>query len=107
MNLKNLKPTRIRVAMILTLAVLLLMVTITLAQSGGDFSLSSWTINNGGGESNGGSFSVSAVLGRPDAGALMDGGQFRLQGGFGPPENQGPTQPPAGDGVYLPMIVTQ
>jgi len=107
MKLKPIKPNRFRVAIILTLAMLLLMTAMVLAQSGGDFSLSQWTINNGGGESSGGSFAVSATLGQPDAGVLMSGGQFGLQGGFGLPENPGSTQPPADHDVYLPMVVMQ
>ena len=107
MKLNDIKPTRIKVAIILTLAMFLLMTAIVLAQSGGDYSLSQWTVNNGGGVSNGGSFAVSATLGQPDAGALMSGGQFGLQGGFGPPEDPGSTQPPADHDVYLPMVVVQ
>jgi hypothetical protein len=105
MKFKSIRPTKIRVAMMATLAMLLLMTAIVLAQSGGDFSLSQWTINNGGGTSNGGSFAVSATLGQPDAGALMSGGQFGLQGGFLPSDPSGANPPKGGNDIYLPLIV--
>ena len=107
MNLKPIKIIRLRVAIILTLAMLLLMTAMVLAQSRGDFSLSQWTINNGSGTSNGGSFAVSATLGQPDAGALMSGGQFGLKGGFAPPEEPGVTLPPTDHDVYLPMVLVR
>jgi hypothetical protein len=41
------------------------------------------TIDGGGGASSGGSFSLSATIGQPDAGTLS-GGNYTLQGGFWP-----------------------
>ena len=107
MNLKPIKITRFRVALILTLTMLLLMTAVTLAQSGGDFSLTQWAINNGGGESSGGSFAISATLGQPDAGAEMSGGQFALQGGFSLPEDPGVTPSSTDHDVYLPMVLME
>jgi hypothetical protein len=44
-----------------------------LAQSGGDYDLSWWTVDNGGGDSAGGTYTVNGTIGQPDAGALMSG----------------------------------
>ena len=50
---------------------------------GGDFDLSWYTIDGGGGTSTGGNFELSGTIGQPDAGA-MAGGDFELAGGFWP-----------------------
>jgi uncharacterized membrane protein len=52
-----------------------------LASSGGDYELSWWTIDGGGGTSSGGDYSVSGTIGQPDAGS-MSGGDYSLGGGF-------------------------
>jgi hypothetical protein len=41
------------------------------------------TIDGGGGASSGGSYSIGATIGQPDAGA-MSGGRFSIAGGFWP-----------------------
>jgi len=46
------------------------------------YSVDWFTIDGGGGTSTGGVYSVSGTIGQPDAGALMSGGNFTLQGGF-------------------------
>lgn len=91
----------------LTIAALLAMTSIVLAQSGGDYALSWWTVDNGGGASNGGAYTLSGAIGQPDAGALMSGGQFSAQGGFWSPDSAGASPPPGGHDVYLPLIVTE
>ena len=48
---------------------------------GGDFDLSWYTIDGGGGESSGARFAVAGTIGQPDAG-VMAGGDFSLSGGF-------------------------
>ncbi len=52
-----------------------------LAQTGGGFDLSWWTVDCGGGVSASGPFSMTMSLGQPDAGQ-MSGGAFTLSGGF-------------------------
>jgi hypothetical protein len=52
------------------------------AQSGGQFDLSWSTIDNGGGASSGGQFTVTGTAGQPDASTPLTGGQFSLTGGF-------------------------
>jgi hypothetical protein len=53
--------------------------TSALAQN---YSIDWYTIDGGGGTSTGGVYSVTGTIGQPDAGALMTGGNYTLQGGF-------------------------
>ena len=46
------------------------------------YSIGWYTIDGGGGTSTGGVYSVTGTIGQPDAGALMTGGNYTLQGGF-------------------------
>jgi hypothetical protein len=46
------------------------------------YSIDWFTIDGGGGTSTGGVYSVSGTIGQPDAGAVMTGGNYSLQGGF-------------------------
>lgn len=79
-------------------------VSMALAQGGGNTTLSWWTIDNGGGESAGGGYSIAGTIGQPDAGILLSGGQFTLQGGFWTFSNANGL--PAGpQSVYLPLIL--
>lgn len=88
-----------RAAILLTLAILLLLTSITLAQSGNGYDLSWWTVDDGGGHSEGqGGYTLYGTVGQPDAGAL-EGGEYSLSGGFW-----------AGGGtvehrVYLPLVL--
>ena len=70
-----------RNVMILTLAVILLLwVSVALAQGGYD--LSWWTVDGGGYTfSEGGGYSLGGTIGQPDAGVLSGGG-YTLSGGF-------------------------
>jgi hypothetical protein len=52
-----------------------------LALSAADYSITSFTIDGGGGASTGGQFSLTGTIGQPEAGVLS-GGQFTLQSGF-------------------------
>ncbi len=49
--------------------------------AGGDFDLSWYTIDGGGGTSTGDGFVLRGTIGQPDAGTLS-GGDFELRGGF-------------------------
>jgi hypothetical protein len=65
---------------------LLLLVSIAVAgrakaSSGGDYELSWWTIDGGGGSSSGGSYALSGTIGQPDAGSAS-GGDYQVSGGF-------------------------
>lgn len=48
-----------------------------------DLSITSYTIDGGGGTSSGGTFTLSGTIGQPDAGTLSNG-SLVLQGGFWP-----------------------
>ena len=59
----------------------LIIVSVSFGQTGGDYDLTWSTINGGGGTSSGGDFVLSGTIGQPDAGT-MAGGDYRLEGGF-------------------------
>ena len=59
------------------------------------YNLDRWTVDSGGGTSNGGNYHMNATLGQPDAGALS-GGNYRLEGGFWGSELQ--------HKMYLPLL---
>jgi hypothetical protein len=59
----------------------LLIVSIAVAQSSGNYDLSWSTIDGGGGSSIGGSYSLSGTIGQPDA-TVSSGGSYALNGGF-------------------------
>ena len=63
----------------LTLAALLLLVSVALAQ--GDYDISWFTVDGGGGNSIGGPYTLSGTTGQPDAGVLS-GGTYAVTGGF-------------------------
>ncbi len=52
-----------------------------LASSGGDYELSWWTVDGGGGVSSGGEYSLSGTIGQHDTGT-MSGGEYGVAGGF-------------------------
>jgi hypothetical protein len=63
----------------------LLAVPLTLAQSGGGYGISWWTVDGGGdalfGSSAPGTYTLTGTSGQPDAG-LLTGGGYILEGGF-------------------------
>ena len=76
----------------LAIALLLSGMPVALAQTGGPYDLS-WHNIGPGGSASGGSYSLDASIGQPDA-ATMSGGSYTLTGGFLP---AGPTCALAGD----------
>ncbi len=46
------------------------------------FSIPWWTIDNGGGASQGGSYDLSGTIGQLDAGGNLTGGNYSLKSGF-------------------------
>jgi hypothetical protein len=77
------KPVTQRTLIIL-LAVYFPLTAPALAQSGGDYNLSWFTIDGGGGTSSSGDYRLESSIGQPDAGPLMSGGEYTLVGGFLP-----------------------
>ena len=65
-------------------ALTILITAIAFAQSsGGDFELTKSTIDNGGGTSSGGGFSITGTIGQPDANRQTSTGVgFSVAGGF-------------------------
>jgi hypothetical protein len=67
--------------MVLLIATLLVFsATSVFAQSGG-YTLDWFSIDNGGGQSIGGSYTLNGVIGQADAG-ILSGGAYTLNGGF-------------------------
>ena len=72
-----------------------------MALAAGNYDLSWWTVDGGGGTSSGNGFTLNATLGQPDAGTLASGGGYTLASGFWHggvaafPETK----------VYLPLLV--
>jgi hypothetical protein len=62
---------------------ILLLVILTATVASGQYELSWYTIDGGGGQSSGGDFSVTATIAQPDA-AWSTGGEYELLGGFWP-----------------------
>ena len=85
--------------LVLAVLILLLAVSTVLAQTGGDYDLSWSTIDGGGRESYGGSYSLMGTASQPDAGAALSGGAYPLVGGFWPGAAE------AGASIYLPVIL--
>jgi len=54
----------------------------TQAQSGSGYDLTWNTIDNGGGTSSNGGYTLDGTIGQPDAGAPMSNGDYVLNGGF-------------------------
>ena len=48
----------------------------------GQYSITWYTIDGGGGTSSGGSYTLSGTIGQPDAGPSLSGGTFTLTGGY-------------------------
>ncbi len=80
---------RLALACCLTVATSFGVITVALAQTGGPYDLS-WHNIGPGGSASGGSYSLHASIGQPDA-ATMSGGSYTLTGGFLP---GGPTCAP-------------
>jgi hypothetical protein len=87
-------------ASLLTLFIVSLVGFIALAASN-DFSVPWWTVDGGGGTSQGGDYVVSGSIGQPDAGSPMSGGEFTLVGGFW----VGALSSPDSNLVYLPLVM--
>ncbi len=95
-------------ALMLSSLMLLLAVSNAIAQRGGLYELSWFTVDGGGGQSQGGDYAISGTIGQPEAGVPMSGGQFTLHGGFWYPPTDIIVDPPTGkQKVYLPLILRQ
>lgn len=73
-----------RAAIAFPVLLVLFTAAIAMAQfSGGDFEITKSSVDNGGGVSAGGEFSLTGTIGQPDANRqISSGGGFSLAGGF-------------------------
>jgi hypothetical protein len=70
-----------RAALFISIVLLLLVVSIAVAQTGSSYDLTWSTIDGGGGVSSGSGYIMSGTFGQPDAG-VHSGGSYTLNGGF-------------------------
>ncbi|MFW5713667.1 MAG: hypothetical protein ACOCYU_03265 [Brevefilum sp.] len=67
--------------LLLVLMIAGVLVTNVSASTNGDYGIDWWTVEGGGGTSEGGDYSLSGTIGQPDAG-VSSGGIYALSGGF-------------------------
>jgi hypothetical protein len=80
--MENNRGTRFWCVVLAAAAIFLLLTSVALAQSGGDYDLTWSTVDGGGWTfSRGGAYSLGGTAGQPDAG-LLTGGDYTLGGGF-------------------------
>ena len=65
-----------------------------------EYRITWWTVNGGGGISNGGEYQLHGTSGQSNAGTSLQGGAYRLHGGFW----QAPAAPHT-TAIYLPLIM--
>ncbi len=74
---------RIRDAILLScLVVAIVLGGVALAQTGGGYDLTWWTVDGGGGAVSGGGYALMGTAGQPDSGNPLTGGGYTLTGGF-------------------------
>ncbi len=76
--MKHIRLTRMTLLVLLIIAALF---TVGVVAAQVLYDLDRWTIDGGGGTSQGGTFTLSGAIGQPDA-ANSQGGNFQLAGGF-------------------------
>ncbi len=78
----------------------LLLPAIALAQEGGDYRITSWSLESGG-RSDGADYVLAGSVGQVEAGAPLTGGSYRLTGGFW----GGAVGPRFEHRIYLPLTL--
>lgn len=86
-------------ALVALLVVLGLLSAAVALAAPGTFSLPWWTVDSGGGASQGGGYSLTGTSGQPEAGTLLTGDVYTLAGGF-----WGAGSPYAGVEIFLPIV---
>ncbi len=89
-----------RAIIFIILLVSLLAFTWTALAQGG-YDLSWFTVDDGGGVSSGGGYTLSGAIGQADMGVLMSGGDYTLAGGFW---GVGGSVGGSRSNIYLPLI---
>ncbi|HOT91482.1 MAG TPA: PKD domain-containing protein [Anaerolineae bacterium] len=67
---------------VMTLIFLFCASAVVLAQSGGGYDLTWWTVDGGGGTLSGGGYALGGTIGQPEPGPVLTGGSFALYSGF-------------------------
>jgi hypothetical protein len=67
----------------LSLLLLVLLISVAQAQTGGGYDLTWWTVDGGGGQVTGGGYTLTGTAGQPDAGTLSGDGYTLLSGFWG------------------------
>jgi hypothetical protein len=83
------------------LVLILVFTTVSTILAVGGYHVNWWTVDSGGGTSQGEDYSVSGTIGQPDTSPLMSGGNFSVVGGFW----GGALTPPSPNLVYLPLVI--
>lgn len=91
------------IVLLLALAALLTLATLASAATNA-VSLPWWTMDGGGGTSQGGDYSLSGTIGQSDAGPSLTGGEFSLQGGFWGAARSAAPPETSGSAIYLPLL---
>jgi hypothetical protein len=94
------KPQHVLMLAIVLLLALFSLAGLALAQLNG-YNLNWWTVDNGGGASGNGTYTLNGTIGQPDAGTLASGGGYTLAGGFW----HGGAVTKVEMKVYLPLMV--
>ena len=89
-----------RIGLLLLMILLFVVAGAALAAST-DLDISWWTVDGGGGTSQGGDFALSGTIGQPDASEVMTGGDFALVGGYW----AGVQSSPYMHWIYLPLVM--
>ena len=88
----------------LLLALLFLAGSLVMAEETAVFTVSWWTVDNGGGSSNNSVYAISGTAGQPDAHGQSSGGIFAVSGGFW--YAPAPPAVPTPDRLFLPLVVS-
>ncbi len=85
--------------LLVALALLLGVTGAALAQTGGGYDLTWWTVDGGGGRLEGGGYTLDSTVGQADAGPVLSGGGYGLAGGFWVGAVEGGTR------IFLPLLM--
>ncbi len=89
-----------RLAVLVLVAALSVAALPAMAQSGGDYTLTRWTVDGGGACLSATPYLLHGTVGQPEASAALSGGDYRLLGGFWP-SGAGTS----GYTLYLPLVL--
>ena len=83
---------------LLSIIAVFLTSSVALAQTGGGYDLTWWTVDGGGGTASSAAYELIGTIGQSEAGVVLSGGEFTLYSGFW---SSGMTQYM----IYLPLIL--